>query len=705
MPLAILGWRANREEPRMIRMIPSAWTCSCIVAGLFASGALGQGPKKQPDPAAPEVKALIDQLVNLDRQDSGYSASTTGGSFLPLGHSEFHAGLLFQRPHEQSDAMKTLVKLGPKAAPALLEHLKDDRPTKIRLEHGGFIGGLFVTEDHDKAKKKKGAKDADDFDLLFGKHRQNYTVMVGDLCYVALGQIVNRNYWAVRYQPTAIILVNSIPRSKEVRQGLIKQWRDLTPEKHRDSLLRDLESDNEYVRNGASLRLAYYHPEALESAAIKQLGLPTYSVFTVSDLIRDRLYKAKTAKERKALVDEFVAKNGAVARDGILWSLFEDLDSQEANEQGRLHPPHKEPYKARECLIDLFGLPANVKSTDRPHRVPLAATAQARFAQTLHFGRGEKLDRAMRDILAKTDDDDLAEGCLTRLVGRGYDADIEKYLKRRLPLVPERDRESLLKFQMKVGWTRLHAAVDMGVVEFAQREITDKVVVDAQGRDGRTALHVAAEKGNGAMVAALLAAKANPNVKDGKGRLPAQVAADHDYAEIVRALVAKQSEIPDVFVAATVGAADRLTALVKADGSAVKLRNQDGLTPLHVAAREGHLDAVRALLDGKADPKTVDEPKGQHASSYGWTPLHVAAISDRVPIAKLLLDRGTDVNAADARGKFTALHYAAWNGNAEMTALLLARNAGRDAKDGEQRTPLDLAKKKGHAAVVKLLER
>ena len=124
-----------------------------------------------------------------------------------------------------------------------------------------------------------------------------------------------------------------------------------------------------------------------------------------------------------------------------------------------------------------------------------------------------------------------------------------------------------------------------------------------------------------------------------------------------------------------------------------------------MAAREGHLDAVRVLLDGKADPKTVDEPKGQYASSYGWTPLHLAAISDRVSIAKLLLDGGADVNAADARGKFTPLHYAAWNRNAEMAVLLLAWNAERDAKDGEQRTPLDLAKKKGHAAVVKVLDR
>jgi hypothetical protein len=70
-------------------------------------------------------------------------------------------------------------------------------------------------------------------------------------------------------------VVNSIPKSKELREELIKQWSELTPEKHRDSLLRDLESDHEYVRNGASLRLAYYHPDALESAAIKQLAPKT----------------------------------------------------------------------------------------------------------------------------------------------------------------------------------------------------------------------------------------------------------------------------------------------------------------------------------------------------------------------------------------------------------------------------------------------
>lgn len=709
MPTTSLEWRANRKGLHMIRMIGSAAPCSCIVAVLFVGAALAQRPEQQPNPAAAEIELLIDQLARIDRQDYGYSASTTGDSFLPLGHSKFHCGLLFQRPHEPSDAMKLLVKLGPQAVPALVEHLKDTRPTKIHLEHGGGMGDLFVTEDDDDNVKKnqdtKGIDEVDDLGL--GKHRQTYTVMVGDLCYVALGQIVNRNYWSVRYQPTLIILVNSIPKSKQVREQLIKQWGDLTPAKHRASLLRDLESDDEDARNGASLRLAYYHPAALEAAAIKQLGLPAYSVHTVRDLLRERLYKAKTAQERKTLVDDFVTSNGAVARDGILWELFKDLDEQEAIEQGRIRPPDSEPYKARECLIEVFGLPANVKSEDRPKRVPLSAIAQAVFVQTLHFDRSEKLDRALRDILAKTEDNYLADGCITRLAGRGYDADIDAYLKRRSPPLSEHDRAWLLEFQAKLGWTRLHAAVDLGVVEFAEREIKDKVPVDAQARDGRTALHIATEKGDGAMVATLLDAKANPNVKDGKGRLPAQVAADHNRAEIVRVLVARGSDIPDVFVAAIVGAAERLTALIKADGSTVKLRNPYGLTPLHVATHHGHLDAVRVLLDLKADLKAVDEPKGQFASSSGSTPLHVATVADRTSIAKLLLDRGADVNAtATATGlKWTPLHLAAWNGNAGMTALLIAHKADRDAKDERQRTPLDLAKEQEHAAVIKLLQK
>src|SRR5262249_2349740 len=160
---------------------------------------------------------------------------------------------------------------------------------------------------------------------------------------------------------------------------------------------------------------------------------------------------------------------------------------------------------------------------------------------------------------------------------------------RRLPRLKDRDREELLAYKAKLGWTRLHAAVDLNVIDFVKRALKDKVPVDAQAQDGRTALHLAAASGKPAVVGMLLQAKANSNLKDKKGLLPIQLAAYEDHPEIVRRLLPKKEGVPDVFVAATVGATDRLAAMMKANPKVVKLRNWEGLTPLHVAAREGHL--------------------------------------------------------------------------------------------------------------------
>ncbi len=682
---------------RDLSIASRTWPLALAAASLLPVPGAGQKPKGPP--AADEVETLISRLADVEQQDTGYSASVTGTAFLPLGQSETGMALLFQKPHASSDAMKSLVKLGARAVPGLVKHLADERPTKIVLSHDAGIGGMFVEKDDTKGKK----------DDPFAGSVTRHTVAVGDLCYVAIGQIVNRNYWAVRYQPTLIIYAVSVPRSKRLREEVSKEWGSLTPAKHRESLARDLlESDNEYVRNGASLRLAYYYPAALEAVALKQLAKPTYSALAVAELVRDRLYGAKTAKERKALVDDFVRQHGAVARDGVRWRLFEDLDTQEADEQGRVSPKLNPRYRARECLIDVFGLSPKVKSEDRPAVEPLEEAAQARFVQTLHYDPSPALDKALRDLLAKTDDDYLAKGCLDRLVGRGFDADIEAYLKRRLPFLKVEERGELQAYREKLGWTRLHAAVELDVLELVEAALRQNISVDARGRDGRTALHLAAADGKVVLVETLLRANANPNIKDAKGRVPVQLAAHADHPEVVRLLVNGKSDVPDVFTAATVGANDRLAQLVRATPGSIRLRNGDGLTPLHVAAREGHADAARVLIAAGADVKSFDEQpatKYQGPDSNGWTPLHLAALDGKAAVATVLLDHGADVNLPDKRGKDTPLHFAAWAGNADLVKLLLARKADREAKDEMGRTPLALAKEKGHAAVMKLLEK
>lgn len=66
-------------------------------------------------------------------------------------------------------------------------------------------------------------------------------------------------------------------------------------------------------------------------------------------------------------------------------------------------------------------------------------------------------------------------------------------------------------------------------------------------------------------------------------------------------------------------------------------RDAHGLTPLMWAARAGAVEAMKALLDGGADPDTRDV-------TNEWTPLFHAIHTQQAEAVRLLLDRGVDPN-------------------------------------------------------------
>jgi ankyrin repeat protein len=81
------------------------------------------------------------------------------------------------------------------------------------------------------------------------------------------------------------------------------------------------------------------------------------------------------------------------------------------------------------------------------------------------------------------------------------------------------------------------------------------------------------------------------------------------------------------------------------DGAAEARGGQEpmgGLAPLHYAARQGHLEATRALLDSGAG---IDQLTGDRT-----TPLMIAIINGRFDLAMYLLERGADPKLATMAG-------------------------------------------------------
>jgi hypothetical protein len=93
-------------------------------------------------------------------------------------------------------------------------------------------------------------------------------ITVGDLCFVALGQIVNRDFSATRYQPSGGLIVSSPSSSKPLRDIVTDDFRNFSEAKHLRLLIQDfLMPDNDDRRGGAYRRLAYYYSGRLEVLA------------------------------------------------------------------------------------------------------------------------------------------------------------------------------------------------------------------------------------------------------------------------------------------------------------------------------------------------------------------------------------------------------------------------------------------------------
>ncbi|MFC1820980.1 ankyrin repeat domain-containing protein [Thermodesulfobacteriota bacterium] len=129
-------------------------------------------------------------------------------------------------------------------------------------------------------------------------------------------------------------------------------------------------------------------------------------------------------------------------------------------------------------------------------------------------------------------------------------------------------------------------------------------------------------------------------------------------------------------------------------GADINARNINGDNALRAAARHGHTETVRFLID-----------KNSHKDDQN-TALILAAGEGHIKTMEFLLHIGIDVNIRRRDGwKETPLISAAEFGKKKAVIYLLERGADIDAVDSKGMTALDHADVNKRASIVKILKK
>ena len=191
-----------------------------------------------------------------------------------------------------------------------------------------------------------------------------------------------------------------------------------------------------------------------------------------------------------------------------------------------------------------------------------------------------------------------------------------------------------------------------------------------------TSLHAAAHKGDVSKVQRLVASGALLNATDGHGRTPLHVAAFARQREVIGALAKAGADLNKlendrydaVTIASVAGDDATLKRLLELGASAKQVTSRYDGTALIAAAHLGHDGVVRQLIAAGAP---LD-----HVNNLHWTAVIEAVVlgdggARHQATLKALIDAGANLQLADRNGQ----------------------------------TPLALAKARGYAAMVSMLEK
>jgi ankyrin repeat protein len=240
------------------------------------------------------------------------------------------------------------------------------------------------------------------------------------------------------------------------------------------------------------------------------------------------------------------------------------------------------------------------------------------------------------------------------------------------------------------GTPALHWIVRMQDVDTARLLIKAGADADRANRYGVRPLHLAINNGDVPMVKLLLSSRADPNSSDATGETCLIMAAKGGNVEIVKALLDKRVAVdatdPEyhqtpLMVAARAGHAP-IVSLLLAHGAKVDAQTRTGPTPKFRLPSDNSGSKGAGIVRGGWPERGERDP-----IPGAKTPLLYAAREGHDDVAKLLLDAGASIEKADADG-ITPLLMAVLNGHVSLAQMLVARGAKINVSDWYGETPL-----------------
>jgi ankyrin repeat protein len=242
-------------------------------------------------------------------------------------------------------------------------------------------------------------------------------------------------------------------------------------------------------------------------------------------------------------------------------------------------------------------------------------------------------------------------------------------------------------------------------------------LVNFVDRDRRSCLHYCAFGAKENIIELLLQYGADVNVKDRYGMSALHYASFFANKKLVKVLLqqgAKNNEfsidmlgISPLHCACFFGDPNTVEAL--ANENNIDMQDDEGNSPLHIAAMHGHQKVALVLLQKRADPFRLDK-KGfnclHHAAMSGHTAVTEILLQDVKFMSKRVIQHYNPLELLESRDPngMTALHWAVYQGHIQTVQSLLAKYPQlAHSEDLNGNTPFHCACERGNERIAIML--